>query len=433
MSNTDLCKIEQQHELINLFLQLCRIPSPPLGEAAVAEMIMQIFKTAGIEAEYDSYGNIIARLPGTEGYADKQPLLLSAHMDVIGGSEPVNPRLSADVKYIETDKTRTLGADDKAGVAAILDLALNLAHPDSKIPHMPLEIIFTRDEERGMTGIQNLDSSKLKAKYAIIADADKLGELDCEGAGFTNIYIRVHGGKGGHSGINIHETDRVSAIKVLSELDSMIPQGVYRYNDQKGVITSINAGVAIGGTADTWISEAIKDAYDAGSQGKPLPDEYQRKNIMDMVTTYSALNVITSEAAIAYSLRSSQPDNEAELITLIKNAVDALNAKYSGLIRIEFDVKHHLLPFVRNEDTYLSDVIVKAAERCGIYCTPSSFHAGAETHVLANEKKNYYGELFNPVIIGVADLENIHSADEKIDWQSFLRGRKWLEEIVASL
>jgi hypothetical protein len=64
--------------------------------------------------------------------------------------------------------------------------------------------------------------------------------------------------------------------------------------------------------------------------------------------------------------------------------------------------------------------------------TPSSFHAGAETHIFANEKKNASSEAFVPVIAGLANLENIHSSDEKIDWQSFLAGRQWLEEIVTT-
>ncbi|HSA06630.1 MAG TPA: M20/M25/M40 family metallo-hydrolase [Candidatus Gastranaerophilales bacterium] len=256
--------LRAKYKLIDLFLELCEIPSPPLKEEKVSEKILSVFRKNNISAEYDEYKNIIAKIPGTKRCESLQPLLLSAHMDVVGGSEEVITRISADEKYIETDKTRTLGADNKAGVAAILDLAINLACPENKIEHAPLEIIFTRDEEKGMTGIRNLDASKLKSKYAIIADGENLGELDNQGAGFTDVYIKIHQGKGGHSGINIHEKDRISAIKVLSELDSMIPQGVYKYNSQNEVITSINAGVCIGGTADTCLSEIIKEVYEAG-------------------------------------------------------------------------------------------------------------------------------------------------------------------------
>lgn len=420
-------ELKSKYKLIKLFVELCEIPSPSLKEEKLSQRIMEIFKDNSILAEYDDFGNIIAKIPASKGYENVSSLLLSAHMDVVGGSEEVNIRVSGDGKFIETDKTRTLGADNKAGVAGILDLAMNIG----QIPHGPIEITFTRDEEMGMTGAHNLDTSKLNSKYAIICDGEVLGELDTAGAGFTNIYIKVSEGKGGHSGINIHDKARISAIKVLSELDSQIPQGVYK-SDEKGVITSINAGVISGGAANTYIAEAIKEAYELGKAGRTLPQEFDAKNILDSVNKNSALNIISSEAQIAYSLRSSEPENEDELLKKIKDLVSKTQERYSGLIKIDLEIKKHLKPFVKSEDSFLSDVIIKAGAKQGLKITPSSFHAGAETHVFANEKKNASGEGFVPVITGLANLENIHSSDEKIDWQSFLVGRKWLEDIVVS-
>lgn len=427
----EIRELTKVHNLIKLFVELCEIPSPSLKEEKLSQRLLEIFRENSINAEYDSYKNIIAKIPPSKGYENVPSLLLSAHMDVVGGSEEVNVRVSADGKFIETDKTRTLGADNKAGVAAILDLAMNIANSDNKIPHGPIEITFTRDEEMGMTGAHNLDTSKLNSKYAIIADGGELGELDCEGAGFTNVYIKVHGGKGGHSGINIHDKARVSAIKVLSELDSLIPQGVFK-GSEAGTITSINAGVISGGAVNTFIAEAVKEVYELGKENKSIPDKYDAKNILDEINKNSALNIISSEAQIAYSVRSSEPENEQELLDKIKNIVAEVNEKYSGLINIDLEIKKHLKPFVRSEDSLLTDIAVEAGEKQSLKIVPSSFHAGAETHIFANEKKNSSGEAFIPVIAGLADLENIHSSDEKIDWQSFLIGRQWLEDIVSS-
>ena len=158
----------------------------------------------------------------------------------------------------------------------------------------------------GMSGVQNLDTSKLNSKYAIICDGERLGELDNEGSGFTNVYIKVFGGKGGHSGINIHDKSRISAIRVLSELDLEIPQGVYK-DDEKGVITSINAGMISGGASNTYVAEAIKKVSESG---KPVPEKYDAKHIFDSINKNSALNIISSEAQIAYSVRSSEPENQ---------------------------------------------------------------------------------------------------------------------------
>ena len=427
----ELRELTKVHNLIGLFIELCEIPSPSLKEESLSKKILEIFKENFINAEYDSFKNIIAKIPPSKGYEKTPSILLSAHMDVVGGSEELNIRLSADEKFIETDKTRTLGADNKAGVAAILDLAIALVNTENKTPHGPIEITFTRDEEMGMSGAQNLDTSKLNSKYAIICDGEVLGELDCEGAGFTNVYIKVHGAKGGHSGINIHDATRISAIKVLSELDSQIPQGVFK-QDQKGTITSINAGVISGGAVNTFIAEAIKEAYESGKAQKPVSEKFNAKNILDSINKNSALNIISTEAQIAYSVRSSEPENERELLEKIKNTVAGLNEKYAGLIKIDIEIKEHLKPFVRSEDKLLTEIAVKAGKKQNLNVIPSSFHAGAETHVFANEKKNASGEAFIPVIAGLANLENIHSSDEKIDWQSFLIGRKWLEDIVSA-
>lgn len=436
----ELRELTKVHNLIKLFVELCEIPSPSLKEEKLSQRIMEIFKENSISAEYDDFKNIIAKIPASKGCEKVPSLLLSAHMDVVGGSEELNIRLSDDGKFIETDKTRTLGADNKAGVAAILDLAIKYSRHCKEVHaptcqsqsfHGAIEITFTRDEEMGMSGAQNLDTSKLNSKYAIICDGETLGELDCEGAGFTNVYIKVHGGKGGHSGINIHDKTRINAIKVLSEIDSQIPQGVFK-KDEKGVITSINAGVISGGAVNTYISEALKEAFDLRATQNPIPEKFNAKNILNSINKGSALNIISSEAQIAYSLRSSEPENEQELLEKIKNIVDKTNEKYAGLIKIDLELYKHLKPFVKSEDTFLTEVAIKAGEKRNLKVVPSSFHAGAETHVFANEKKNASGESFIPVIAGLANLENIHSSDEKLDWQSFLVGRKWLEDIVST-
>src|SRR3989339_26602 len=121
----NLKELINAHQLIDLFVQLVRITSPSKKEQQVSKKILQICKEHNLNAEYDSYGNVIVKIPASRGFENIEPLFMSSHMDVVGASEPVNVRLSQDGKYIETDKNRTLGADNKAGIAAILDLAIN--------------------------------------------------------------------------------------------------------------------------------------------------------------------------------------------------------------------------------------------------------------------------------------------------------------------
>ena len=427
----NLEELRSRHRLIDLFIELVEIPSPSLKEDKLAQKILELMNIYGINAQKDTYGNVIAKIPAHQNCKNVPPLLLCAHMDVVGGTDPVNARLSNDGKYIETDKTRTLGGDDKAGLASVLDLVIELNGLNSNIEHGPLEISFTRDEETGMTGITNLDTSKINAKYAIILDGEYLGELDVEGAGFTNIYIKVSGGKGGHSGTNIGEQDRVSAIKVLSELDALIYQGAYK-KDERGVITSINAGVSVGGTANIYLAELLKDVYELAKEKKQIPEKFNSKNILNTINRESALNVISNESYQAYSLRSSNCEYEKELIAEIKEHIAQLNKKYSGLIKIDIEVKNHLLPFEKSKDEFLSATVIEAGKNIGMEIKPVTFHAGAETHVLANNKKNSKGESFIPVIVGLANMANIHSVEEKVEWKSYLEGRKLLENIVTT-
>ena len=150
-------EIRNNYELVDLFCTLAEIPSPSLREEKVAEWIVDYCNKNGMFVEQDSYGNVYINIPATD--ASKQPMLLSAHMDVIGDDSPVVTYLDGDLIRAEE---RTLGADDKAGVANALYFATKLSKLDKK--HGGLELFFTRDEESGMSGIHNADFKKLNSR-----------------------------------------------------------------------------------------------------------------------------------------------------------------------------------------------------------------------------------------------------------------------------
>lgn len=190
-------------DLINLFRTLVKIPSPSMREDAVAEKIMSFFTENGIDCRRDETGNVYARVPATD--SAKKPVMLSAHMDVVGDDRPVH--IVEKDGFIETDKTRTLGADDKAGVSCAMMLAKETA-ADKTLKHGGLEIVFTRDEEQNMTGARNINYKTLESEHILVLDGDRLGELQIAGAGYTKMTLSVTGTKGGHSGIDIADTSR---------------------------------------------------------------------------------------------------------------------------------------------------------------------------------------------------------------------------------
>ena len=143
-------ELRKENEVLDIFCNLVSIPSPSLKEEKVIEWILDFFAKNNIEARKDSYGNVYINVPAAD--SSKEPLMLSSHMDVVGDDSPVNIYLDGD--YIKA-QGRTLGADDKVGVACALMLAKELTH--SNFNHGGLEITFTRDEESGMSGVEHVE------------------------------------------------------------------------------------------------------------------------------------------------------------------------------------------------------------------------------------------------------------------------------------
>lgn len=403
-------ELRNENELIDLFCTLAQIPSPSGEEEKVSAKIVEILTNAGIDAKEDHYKNVMAKIPATD--STKKPVLLSAHMDVVGDASAVNIRISEDGKFIETDKTRPLGSDDKVGVSAAMYLALYLKkHP--KIQHGGLELVFTRDEEQNMTGIHNVKFEEIDSQYVMVLDADKLGQIQISGASYTNGTLTVNAFKGGHSGIDIGDKTRLNAVKLIGELIAQIPQGEYK-RDEYGTVTSINIGCVIGGGVEPVIQKIAQKGIEEPSY-------------IDYVANNCLTNIINTKAMAKYSIRSSEEDNEQQLINDIKAIVEKFNEKYAGLANAEFVAKSKMKAFEKSGDETIQKVCVKACEKIGIKGDVSSFHAGAETHIYAHEK-NKHGEVFKPYLLGLADIYNMHSSNEMVDIETFLKGYEFLKE-----
>ncbi len=374
-------KLRKENELIDIFYNLTSIPSPSLDEEKVVDWVRDFCKKENLDFLTDSYNNVVIKLPATDN--SKPIMALSSHMDVVGDDSPVIPTLDGD--FIHANG-RTLGGDDKFGMSAALKLLKDIKNSDLK--HGGLEVVFTRDEESGMSGIKNFDFNNLNSKYVIVCDADIFGVLQDAGASYCNGHVEISC-KGGHSGIEIADKTKPNAAKLIAELCNTIPQGVY-YQDKTGVVTSINLG---------------------GIKGGEL----------------SVTNVLNPYAEATYSIRSSDLKKENELIDKIQIIVSEFNKKYEGIAKANAVFKQKMPAFERSNDRYIPEVFERTAKKLGIKYEISSFHAGAETHIYC-QHKNAKGETFIPFLMGLADLYNMHSAEEKIDYKSFLKGYELLKE-----
>ena len=373
--------LREQNKLIDLFCTLAEIPSPSMKEEKVIEWLENYCKDHSLEYRLDDYKNVLIKIPATDN--TKPPLLLSAHMDVIGDDSPVVTYLDGDLIRA---KGRTLGADDKAGLANALYFATELSKSDT--PHGELELVFTRDEENGASGIRNIEFDKLNSKYVLVLDSDSLGQLMTSGASYTTVKIHVNSFKGGHSGIDIADTSRENAAKLIADIVSNLPQGVY-YSKDGEVITSCNIGGITSGNINVT-------------------------------------NIINTAADASYSIRSSSRDMENELKDRMLFEIEDFNRQYKGVAEAKITFEEHLPPFEKADDDYIPILFEAVAKKTGVKPEISSFHAGAETHIYAN-RTNSKGEKFLPFLVGLADVQNMHSAEENVNYKSIIKGQELLK------
>ncbi len=393
-------QLRKENEVLDIFCNLVTIPSPSLKEEKVIEWILKFCQTNNITARCDAYGNVYIQVPSTD--ETKEPLMLSSHMDVVGDDSPVE--LLFDGQFIKANG-RTLGADDKVGVACALMLAKELTN--NTYSHGGLEITFTRDEETGMSGVEHVEFDKIQSKYILVCDADKLGQLQISGASYTNAKITVKGLKGGHSGIDIGDKTRLNAAKLISELLAEFPQGAY-YTDETGVITSCNLGAVVAG----GVQNSIASIVEKGIKTNDYITEIFKK---------TSTNIINTLGLASYSIRSASVQKENELKELMSSIVDKFNKKYEDLAIAEIEFEVHLLPFEKADDDRIEIAHTRACKNAGLENKIESFHAGAETHIYCHNK-NANGETFMPSLLGLADVYNMHSAEEKVDYNTLLKG-----------
>ncbi len=399
-------------DIIELFIELASIPSPSLGEINVSDKILEFTYNNGINAHYDDYNNVIIKIPPTD--STKKPILLSSHMDVVGNSSPVNIQYSPDKKFIETDKTRTLGADDKAGVSVCLSLAKYLAQNPS-IKHGGLEVVLTRDEETGMTGINNVRFDELESENVLVLDSDKLGFYEIAGAGYGKLDIELTTTLGGHSGNDIQDKKRYNAAKLMADLVSKLPNGLYK-QENGFTTTSCNLGSIIAGSTDIGIERLLEK------------EEKIEKPYSKSLISLCADNIINTSAYAHYSLRSSSKKYEEELLKKFQKEIDKFNKKYSPLANAKLDYKVHMLPFEKSSNQEMQKIAKKVSGKLGIDLKVQTFHAGAETHVYAN-KTNKFGAKFLPVLVGVANIESMHSPNERVEVESIRKGFEFIKEL----
>lgn len=226
----------EPRKVYKYFEEICGIPHGSYNTKAISDYLVEFAKNKNLRYIQDSSNNVIIFKDGTKGYEASSPVMIQGHMDMVCEKEndcdidfeKEGLRLKCDGNTITAEGT-TLGGDDGIAVAyalAILD--------SDDIPHPPLEVVITVDEEVGMLGAAAINASVLKSKMMLNIDSEEEGVLlvSCAGGmtsecnipveyedvdGKSGYEITVSGLLGGHSGVEI-DKNRANSNKIMGRI-----------------------------------------------------------------------------------------------------------------------------------------------------------------------------------------------------------------------
>ncbi len=241
--------VERRH-LNDTFARLCAIPSPFGSERACAEAVARELRTMGLGVEEDGVagevgaecGNLLARIPGR----GERTILLCAHLDTVPEAGVIEPVVE-DGGWVSAGDT-ILGADNKAAVAVILEVArrcMNPSHPPSPVG---LELLFTVSEENALAGAKAFDVKALDSEWGYVFDhASPIGEIIVAAPTYYRFEAEFRGTPA-HAGIR--PEDGRSAVSAAARAICAMRLG--RIDEE----TTANVGSIAGGAGGTNIVPA---------------------------------------------------------------------------------------------------------------------------------------------------------------------------------
>ncbi|MDE6750407.1 MAG: aminoacyl-histidine dipeptidase [Lachnospiraceae bacterium] len=472
--------------VFHYFEEICAIPHGSSNTKAISDYCVNFAKTHGLRYIQDDSDNIIIFKDGTSGYEQSAPVILQGHLDMVCEKDSdCNIDFSKDGLTLQlhdntiTANGTTLGADD--GIAVAYALAI-LASED--IPHPPLEVIFTSDEEIGMLGAAVLDCSSLQSRIMLNLDSEEEGYLlvSCAGGIRVNaklplerenasgivVDIKLSGLMGGHSGVEI-DKGRANACKLLGRT-------LYRlYNDFQFRIISIGGGlmdnaIPRDASAQILLSEdadlsglentvrelneiysreyqltdpdvkldicnkkpaASTPAMTTGTTSKvitalvSLPNGIQcmSSDIKDLVQTSLNLGILSStdtEVMYSFAARSSVETEKDELVERIKCLIEELGGTIS--------CSGAYPAWEYRKDSPLRELMIRIyEEQYGNKPIVQAIHAGVECGILSGKLPELDCVSFGPNIKGA------HTPQESLSADSVLRTWNYLLEILKRL
>ena len=449
------------------FAKINTIPRPSKHEEKMIDYLVNFGEQHGFPTKVDETGNVLISKPATPGYENRPTVVLQSHMDMVCDklvdvdidfmNDPIQTYV--DGEWLKAKGT-TLGADDGIGVA--MELAI-LESDD--IEHGPIECLFTRDEETGLTGAFGLQAGFMTGDMLINLDSEDEGQIfvSCAGGITTQAAFRfdreeapagqfflkasLKGLNGGHSGDDINKK-RANAIKILSRF-------LYTVNEKYGIrLAQFNSGkmhnaIPRDGIVVFSVPEAVKEEVRAAwnvftsdveeeyhvtdtamvfamesAEAEPvLPKEVSDRFVRAMQALDNGVFAMCQDEEISWlvetssnvaSVQSSEKEikvvasQRSNVMSNLRNMANTVKAQFQ-LAGAEVEQGDGYPAWKMNANSQLTKIVVDTYKKLfGKEPKVLGIHAGLECGLFSERYPNMDMVSFGPTLRGV------HSPDERL-------------------
>jgi len=336
-------KTAATERILDLFDQLNQIPRCSNNEAGVCAWLIGIAEKNGFSYTKDGAGNLVIRIPASQGYENSPIVILQGHMDMVceKTDQSQHDFTKDPIKSVEKGEwlyanDTTLGADNGAAIAMALAVAL-----EPSIPHPPLELLFTVREEVGLWGVKDLKSKFLKGRILLNLDSEQEGTFVVGSAGGVTteisipldksrrvfdhaVSIQISGCRGGHSGVDVHK-HFANAIKLLTRVLIKISK-----------ISNLQILDIKGGTAHNAIPRSAEAMIAFPSENAQEVNEIvaacQKDFVNEHLKSDPDIKIRISPADLNSGLSEQASLDLIQALIAFPSGVDEMSAKVSGFV-----------------------------------------------------------------------------------------------------
>lgn len=482
----DELKKLDSNRVFHFFHEISQVPRESKKEQAISDWLKNFAVERGLEVIQDDVLNVIVKKPATPGMEKAPTVILQGHMDMVCektkdsnhnfDTDPIEWVIKGDMIYANNT---TLGADNGIGVSyglALLD--------STDIPHPALEVLFTVDEETGMTGAHGLHAEDLDGKVFINIDSEEEGQffLSCAGGNETRISIPVTFSKaegtlvnididgllGGHSGMEIIK-DRANASKLMGRFLNMLTENNVDFrlvavnggSKMNAITRDSNAKIVIKDTDYTIVEEQVK-VLNAALKAEFTPQDSDAKVVatknetgsFDAMSKEETLNVINGLVLVPngpttyskYIENLVQTSSNLGIVETTDKSVDLVSGLRSSVMsqKAELVEKHNTVgrtigatvtnssfypawPF--NAESRIKDIFVETYKK--LFDEEGAIvaiHAGLECGLF----KEKMSEDVDFISFG-PNMYDVHTAEEHVSISSIDKNWKFIKAVLAEM